>query len=83
MNISSIIVHAYPQEADVLQKKLEDLPGVDVHAAMDDGRIIITIEDTPENVPAKVLMKVQNLQGVLSAAMVYNYCDEQLLPTHE
>ena len=83
MNISSIIVHAYPQEADVLQKKLADLPGVDVHAAMDDGRIIITIEDTPENVPAKVLMSVQNLQGVLSAALVYKYCDEQLLPKHE
>lgn len=83
MNISSVIVHTYPQEMSELQQQLESLPGVDVHAAMDDGRIIITIEDTPESVPAKVLMNVQNLQGVLSAAMVYNYCDDQSLPTQE
>ncbi len=77
MNISSIIVHTYPQESDAMQVRLADLPGVDVHAATDDGKIIITIEDTPEEgAPAKTLMNVQNMQGVLSAAMVYNYCDE-------
>ena len=83
MNISSIVIHTHPQDSSALQGKLTDLPGVDVHAAMDDGRIIITIEDTPENVPSETLMNVQNMQGVLSAAMVYNYCDELLTPTQE
>ena len=77
MNISSIVIHTHPQDSSTLQGKLADLPGVDIHAATDDGRIIITIEDTPENVPSETLMNVQNMQGVLSAAMVYNYCDEQ------
>ena len=77
MNISSIIVHTYPQETDAMQLRLADLAGVDVHAAMDDGRIIITVEDTPEEgAPAKMLMDVQNMQGVLSATMIYNYCDD-------
>lgn len=77
MNISSIIIHTRPQDSSRLLGKLADMPGVDVHAALDDGRIVITVEDTPENVPAETLMQVQNMQGVLNAALVYNYCDEQ------
>ncbi len=83
MNISSIVVHARPQESAALQGRLADLPGVDVHAATDDGRIIITIEDTLASVPSETLMNVQNMQGVLSAAMVYNYSDEQVSPTQD
>ena len=83
MNISSIVIHSHPHESPALQGKLANLPGVDVHAAMDDGRIIITIEDTPAGAPTKTLMDVQNMQGVLSAAMVYNYSDEQSSPTQE
>jgi len=76
MNISSIIVQTYPERSTALQGELADLPGVEIHAAKEDGTIIITVEDTPEQVPAKTLMGVQNMQGVLSASMVYNYCDE-------
>lgn len=76
MNISSIIVQTYPERSAALQDELAGLPGVEVYAAKEDGTIIITIEDTPEQGPAKTLMGVQNLQGVLSASMVYNYCDE-------
>lgn len=83
MNISSIVVHTYSQERKEMQEKLADLPGVDVHATMDDGRIIITVEDTPESVPSDILMEVQNMKGVLSAAMVYNYSDELLTQIQE
>lgn len=77
MNISSIVVHTLPQNAAVLQGELADLPGVDVHAASEEGKIVITIEDTPDNAPAKTLMNVQNMQGVLSASLIYNYCDDE------
>lgn len=76
MNISSIIVNSRPQDVAMLAGRLADLPGVDVHAQLADGRIVITVEDTPESAPTQTLMDLQNLPGVLSAAMVYNYCDE-------
>ncbi|MBE9520290.1 MAG: chaperone NapD, partial [Proteobacteria bacterium] len=44
MNISSLVVHTHPQNAAVLQGELANLPGVDIHAANEDGRIVITIE---------------------------------------
>jgi nitrate reductase NapD len=77
MNISSIVVQTHPQNAVALQGELADLPGVDVHGANEDGRIVITIEDTADNAPAKTLMNVQNMQGVLSASLIYNYCDDE------
>ena len=77
MNISSIVVQTYPENLLLLREKLECLSGVDVHAVKDDGSIVITIEDTPDNSPAEVLMDVQNMQGVLSASLIYNYCDDE------
>lgn len=77
MNISSIVIHARPEESSGLLEKLGVIPGVDVHAALDDGRIVITVEDTPEKRPAETLMSVQNMQGVLNAALIYNYCDDE------
>ena len=77
MNISSIVVQTHPQNAAVLQGELTGLSGVEVHAANEDGRIVITVEDTPDNAPADTLMNVQNMQGVLSASLIYNYCDDE------
>jgi nitrate reductase NapD len=77
MNISSIVVQTHPQDTAVLQEELADLSGVEVHAVKADGRIVITVEDTPNNAPADTLMNVQNMQGVLSALLIYNYCDDE------
>ena len=76
MNISSIVIHSRPQESSRLLGELAQLPGVEVYAALADGRIVITVEDTPENRPAETLMNVQNMWGVLNAALIYNYCDD-------
>jgi nitrate reductase NapD len=76
MNISSVVIHARPENAANVQAQLNALAGVEVHAVQEDGRMVITIEDTPESVPADTLMQVQLLPGVLGAAMIYNYCDE-------
>lgn len=76
MNISGIVVHALPENTEALRTQMAALAGVEVHAAQDDGRIVITVEDTPDAVPSDTIMRVQLLPGVLSAAMIYNYCDE-------
>jgi len=76
MNISGAVVHARPENSAAVQSRLNALAGVDIHAVQDDGRMVITIEDTPEAAPSDTLMQVQLLPGVLGAAMIYNYCDE-------
>ncbi len=76
MNISSIVVHSRPEDVAALRRQVAALAGVEVHVAQPDGRMIITVEDTPDTTPSETIMKVQLLPGVLNAAMIYNYCDE-------
>ena len=44
LNISSAIVYARPGQDSDLRDQLIQLPDVEVHAASEDGKIIVTIE---------------------------------------
>ena len=78
MNISGIVVRVFPDTSEAVQERLEALSGVEIHAVnRDEGSIVITLEDTPDNVPSDIMMDVQKTQGVLAASLIYNYCDER------
>lgn len=77
MNISGVVVCVQPEQLGDIQEALAKLAGVELHSVQEDGRMVITIEDTPENQPADTLMRVQNLKGILSASLIYNYCDDE------
>jgi len=78
MNISSVLIHARPEHSERIQKSLAALPGVEVHAVADDGKIIVTVEDLPPSLAADTITDLHNLDGVLNASMVYNFCDDEL-----
>ncbi len=77
MNISGIVVQSSHENSAEVQKKLTELPGVEIHAVnKEESSIVITLEDTADNVPADIMMDVQNIRGVLAASLVYNYSDD-------
>ena len=76
MNISSAIVYALPQRSDSVRESLRALPGLEIHHEGRDGRFIVTIEDGHGAAVADTVMQLHRLDGVLSAAMVYQYTDE-------
>jgi nitrate reductase NapAB chaperone NapD len=77
MNISGIVIQSSPDNSAAVQKKLGEFSGVEIHAVnREEGSIVITLEDTPDNAPSDIMMDVQNIQGVLAASLIYNYCDE-------
>ena len=75
MNVSSAIVYALPGRAEALRHRLVRLPGVEIHAE-GDGRFIVTVEDVPGAQAADTVMALHRIEGVLFAAMVYQYADE-------
>lgn len=77
MNITSAIVYSLPNAHEALRQCLRSLPGVEIHAETPDGRFVVTIEDSEDaaSVPDTVTA-LQRLEGVLSVAMVYQYCDD-------
>ncbi len=76
MNISGVLVKAYPENLVTIQQTLATMSGVEVHGNNDDGRIVITVEDVSANNITDTLVEIQNVPGVLSAAMIYHQFEE-------
>ncbi len=72
MNISSVIVHAKPTELTSVRGSLEQIPGVEIHAATDDGKFVVTIETESDGETASTFDRINTMPGVMSAAMVFH-----------
>lgn len=73
MTISSVILRVNPDKLPQIKARLGEFPGVELHAATDDGRLIVTVEDAPDMSAADCYVQLNLLDGVLSAAVVYEY----------
>ena len=76
MNISGVLVKAYPENLVTIEKALSTMEGVEVHGNNEDGRIVITVEDESANNISDTLVQIQDVPGVLSAAMIYHQFEE-------
>ncbi len=73
MNICGVLVHANPSRVDEVVASLRVLEGVEVHMQTDDdGRIVVTVEDTPHSLALDSITAIHKLDGVVSASLVYH-----------
>ena len=75
MNISGVVVHAHPKHLQAVKTQLIAIPGVEVHAATDDGRIVVTIENDPVAM-VDTMNSFHDIKGMLSASLIYHHFDE-------
>ena len=78
MNISSVILRAQPEKLGGVRNGLAAMPGVEIHADGNDGRLVLTIEDGEGYAPPDVFLKLHELDGVICASLVYQYCDDDV-----
>jgi nitrate reductase NapD len=76
MNISSVVLRARPEALGEVNGSLAALPGVEIHASTEDGRIVLTLEDAGTARAADTFVKLHDIHGVMSVAMIYQYSDE-------
>lgn len=77
MNISSAIIHARPGDVAIVQAGLATLDGVEVHAVSPEGKLIVTIETEDDSSNVATYERIGQLDGVLSAAMVYHQTESE------
>lgn len=77
MNISGVIVRARPENVGAVRKRLAGIDGVDVHAATEDGRLIVTVEEESDRLLADAVLRLSGVPGVLAASMVYHQYDDE------
>ena len=78
MNLCSVIVHAKPENCGVVQARLEEFPGVEVHGGEEEGKLIVTVEDADEDTVADTMMAFNKVEGVISSTLIYHYGGEDL-----
>ncbi|RDH81111.1 MAG: nitrate reductase [endosymbiont of Galathealinum brachiosum] len=76
-NICSVLVHAKQGMIDSVKQTLEQQQGVEVHAVSEDGRIIVTVEDEYRKEVGERIMGFYEIDGVLSASMIYQFSDDE------
>ena len=75
-DIGGVLVHARANDIPRVCTDLNEIAGVDVQNTTDDGRIVVLVETEDPKNTADCFTHIQNLDGVLSAALVYHYSDE-------
>jgi len=76
MNISGVLVHAYPEKVASVSSKLEAMQGIEVHASTDEGKIVVTVEQLDDGNLADTVLDLQDMPGVLSASMIYHHFED-------
>ncbi|QDX82389.1 hypothetical protein B9N43_14780 [Denitratisoma sp. DHT3] len=72
VNLLSAILLAHPSGLESLRTALMALPGVEVHAASPQGKLIITLETTDDAETMSMFEAIGKMDEVLSATMVYH-----------
>ncbi|MCW9012157.1 MAG: chaperone NapD [Gammaproteobacteria bacterium] len=75
-NICGVLIHTRTENIDQVRSSLLEISGVEVHTATDDGRLVVTVEDATRRKVADTITDFQNMKGVLSAAMIYQFSDD-------
>lgn len=72
MNISSVIVIPHPDHVAAVDARLAAIAGVELHARSPEGKMIATIEAEDDRETTRIYEFIGQLDGVLSASMVYH-----------
>lgn len=79
MNLCSVIVQARPEKMNQVETSLARLPGVEVHGGTEEeGKLIVTVEDAEDVSAADTMMSFNDIDGVISAILVYHYGGDDL-----
>jgi len=75
LHIASLVVHATPRRVESVAAAVAKLPGGLVHASSANGKLVVTLEAGTAEAMSQAVSCIQRLDGVLSAALVYQCAD--------
>lgn len=75
LHIASLVVHATPRRLDAVAAAVAALPDAAVHAADSAGKLVVTLEAPDAAAMSERVSAIQRIDGVLSAALVYQCAD--------
>ncbi len=77
-NVSSLVVLCAPQNIESLWKKINEIEGAECHYKEESGKIIVTLESESIEQEIHLLSRIERIEEVLSAQMIYAYHSTEL-----
>ncbi|SHJ50488.1 periplasmic nitrate reductase chaperone NapD [Shimia gijangensis] len=75
LNICGCLVHTMPEMTDSVIAAINEIEGGEVHA-QEDGRIVVTVEDTETQRASEQIMDMHQIPGVLTVTLTYHHFEE-------
>jgi periplasmic nitrate reductase NapD len=75
LHIASLVVHSTPRRLPSVSEAIAVLPGAQIHASSAQGKLVVTLEAPSSEAMTAAVARVQQVDGVLSAALVYQCAD--------
>jgi nitrate reductase NapD len=75
LHIASVVVQCRPPRLAAVTRALSALPGAVVHATSAEGKAVVTLEAASGHDVTAAVARLQQLDGVLSASLVYQCAD--------
>ncbi|HEX5685329.1 MAG TPA: chaperone NapD [Ideonella sp.] len=75
LHIASLVVHSTPARRNRVAATISTLAGACIHAVADSGKVIVTLETSTADEMTLRVAEIQHVDGVLSAALVYQCAD--------
>lgn len=72
VNICGCLVHSIPEMTDNVIAAINAIEGGEVHAH-EDGRIVVTVEDTETQNASDQIMDMHQIPGVLTVTLTYHH----------
>ncbi|MDD0841979.1 MULTISPECIES: chaperone NapD [Pseudomonadaceae] len=74
LHIASLLVHCHPEQLDAVRANLARLPDLELHQSSPAGKQVVVLEAHDEHTILERLHGIQQLPGVLGAALIYHEC---------
>ena len=77
VHITSLVVRTLPAQWQQTLARVRRLQNVEVHTGDAVGKFVVLLETDDEQQILDAIDRIQEIDGVLSATMVYHHIDEQ------
>lgn len=75
LHIASLVVHSTPRRLSSVAETIAAMPSAAVHASSANGKLVVTLEAPDAATMSARVANIQRIDGVLSAALVYQCAD--------
>ncbi|MCA0424443.1 MAG: chaperone NapD [Proteobacteria bacterium] len=76
LNVVGLVIQTAPGKVEAVRASLAMMPGVDVHATGEDGRIIATAIDTGDSLAIDQMAAMNRTPGIVSTMLAYHQIDD-------